>query len=166
MFLPSCKKRCWCIDGAVGCVPTCPHEAHLPRPDRCPNARLQNVPGRCCDQWTCTSPSGEVFALTMKDFWNSYVDDRDVIPNRQIMGTTEIGNDIPENVIYEDDISENGEQFQFYQNSNLDKYSKMVDEDWHKTNIIPGDIDGWFHFILFFVLLRFVTGIQHKDSLI
>uniref|UniRef100_H2Z8P7 Uncharacterized protein n=1 Tax=Ciona savignyi TaxID=51511 RepID=H2Z8P7_CIOSA len=59
-YEPSCKYRCWCIDGNEGCLPLCPHETQVPKFSVCPNARLVPVSGECCDQWECDSPTGEV----------------------------------------------------------------------------------------------------------
>uniref|UniRef100_H2Z9W1 CTCK domain-containing protein n=1 Tax=Ciona savignyi TaxID=51511 RepID=H2Z9W1_CIOSA len=58
MFQPSCKLRCWCMDGAEGCMPLCAHETQVPLAHLCPNARLQPVQGECCSRWVCDSPSG------------------------------------------------------------------------------------------------------------
>uniref|UniRef100_H2Z8P3 Uncharacterized protein n=1 Tax=Ciona savignyi TaxID=51511 RepID=H2Z8P3_CIOSA len=54
-YEPSCKYRCWCIDGNEGCLPLCPHETQVPKFSVCPNARLVPVSGECCDQWECDS---------------------------------------------------------------------------------------------------------------
>uniref|UniRef100_F6RJA6 Uncharacterized protein n=1 Tax=Ciona intestinalis TaxID=7719 RepID=F6RJA6_CIOIN len=59
MYEPSCKFRCWCMDGNEGCQPLCPHETHIPKFDICPNARLQPVSGECCDRWMCDSSSAQ-----------------------------------------------------------------------------------------------------------
>ena len=145
MFKPSCKKRCWCIDGAVACVPTCPHETQIPRSDRCPNARLQSSPGQCCEEWTCQSFTGETFTLPLENFWNEYVDDRG--DNSHLPGSTfdQIGNGIRDGPIYEDDIGDNIDELREYQNYpifSVVDYPVVSDDDWSKTNLIPGDIDG------------------------
>uniref|UniRef100_H2Z9W4 Connective tissue growth factor n=1 Tax=Ciona savignyi TaxID=51511 RepID=H2Z9W4_CIOSA len=57
MFQPSCKLRCWCMDGAEGCMPLCAHETQVPLAHLCPNARLQPVQGECCSRWVCDSPN-------------------------------------------------------------------------------------------------------------
>ena len=142
MFQPSCKKKCWCIDGDIGCVPACPHERLIPRADRCRNAHLQKVPGQCCDQWACQSSGGEIFILPLEDFWNEYVDDRSEKAHSPGIFLSQLGNGIRDGPIYEDEVG-------YYVNelrddpkpSNAD-YPIIGGEDWSKTNLIPGDIDG------------------------
>ncbi|XP_077363003.1 CCN family member 2b [Festucalex cinctus] len=38
-FQPSCKHQCVCMNGEIGCVPTCPSNVRLP--------------GKCCEEWAC-----------------------------------------------------------------------------------------------------------------
>lgn len=59
-FQSSCKYQCTCLDGAVGCVPFCAMTVRLPSPD-CPAPRLVKVPGKCCEEWQCDSPSKPTF---------------------------------------------------------------------------------------------------------
>lgn len=54
-FQSSCKYKCTCLDGAVGCVPLCSMDIRLPSPD-CPMPRRVKVPGKCCEEWECDSP--------------------------------------------------------------------------------------------------------------
>uniref|UniRef100_H2Z9V9 Cellular communication network factor 1, like 2 n=1 Tax=Ciona savignyi TaxID=51511 RepID=H2Z9V9_CIOSA len=75
MFQPSCKLRCWCMDGAEGCMPLCAHETQVPLAHLCPNARLQPVQGECCSRWVCDSPSGVPISLPLERFWSDYVSD-------------------------------------------------------------------------------------------
>ncbi|NXG20422.1 CTGF factor, partial [Grallaria varia] len=51
-FQPSCKLQCVCMDGAVGCVPLCPHDLRLPGPG-CPRPRRVKLHGQCCEEWVC-----------------------------------------------------------------------------------------------------------------
>ncbi|KPP63381.1 connective tissue growth factor b-like [Scleropages formosus] len=51
-FQPSCRHQCVCMDGEIGCVPTCGGVARLPSPD-CPYPRRIHIPGRCCEEWAC-----------------------------------------------------------------------------------------------------------------
>ncbi|XP_062898517.1 CCN family member 3-like isoform X1 [Mobula hypostoma] len=51
-FQPSCKYRCSCKDGLIGCVPRCNLDILLPSPD-CPFPKQVQVPGECCEQWVC-----------------------------------------------------------------------------------------------------------------
>ncbi|XP_041665759.1 CCN family member 2b isoform X2 [Cheilinus undulatus] len=51
-FQPSCKHHCVCMNGEIGCVPTCASEARLPSPD-CPYPRRISIPGKCCEEWVC-----------------------------------------------------------------------------------------------------------------
>ncbi|NXJ37301.1 WISP1 protein, partial [Ciconia maguari] len=50
-FQPNCKYNCTCINGAVGCIPTCTNS----RPPLvwCPNPKLIKMAGKCCEQWIC-----------------------------------------------------------------------------------------------------------------
>ncbi|XP_053876911.1 CCN family member 3 [Malaclemys terrapin pileata] len=57
-FQPSCKYQCACRDGQIGCVPRCNLDLLLPGPD-CPFPRKTEVPGECCEKWTC-DPKEEV----------------------------------------------------------------------------------------------------------
>lgn len=59
-FQSSCKYQCTCLDGAVGCVPLCSMDVRLPSPD-CPMPRRVKVPGKCCEEWECDSPSRHSF---------------------------------------------------------------------------------------------------------
>lgn len=54
-FESSCKYRCTCMDGAVGCVPFCKMDVRLPSPD-CPFPRRVKLPGKCCEEWVCDEP--------------------------------------------------------------------------------------------------------------
>ncbi|XP_076013228.1 CCN family member 2b [Genypterus blacodes] len=51
-FQPSCKHHCVCMNGEIGCVPTCASRVRLPSPD-CPYLRAIQIPGRCCEEWVC-----------------------------------------------------------------------------------------------------------------
>ncbi|XP_019744484.1 CCN family member 2b [Hippocampus comes] len=51
-FQPSCKHQCVCMNGEIGCVPTCPGVVRFPSPD-CPYPRRVRIPGRCCEEWAC-----------------------------------------------------------------------------------------------------------------
>uniref|UniRef100_A0A4W5JPN3 CCN family member 3 n=1 Tax=Hucho hucho TaxID=62062 RepID=A0A4W5JPN3_9TELE len=53
-FQPSCKYRCLCVNGAIGCVPLCT-DSHPPRV-WCQTPRRVKLPGRCCEQWICDEP--------------------------------------------------------------------------------------------------------------
>uniref|UniRef100_F6RI21 Connective tissue growth factor n=1 Tax=Ciona intestinalis TaxID=7719 RepID=F6RI21_CIOIN len=77
MFQPTCKLRCWCMDGADACTSLCPHEIQVPLPHVCPHARLQPIPGQCCSAWVCDAPSGESAVLPMDRFWNEYVSEHE-----------------------------------------------------------------------------------------
>lgn len=51
-FFPgnSCKFTCICVNGDIGCYPTCPRKP----PSTCQNPRLcRPKKGECCGQWTC-----------------------------------------------------------------------------------------------------------------
>uniref|UniRef100_A0A3Q3GEX8 CCN family member 3 n=1 Tax=Labrus bergylta TaxID=56723 RepID=A0A3Q3GEX8_9LABR len=51
-FQPSCKHHCVCMNGEIGCVPTCASDVRLPSPD-CPYPRRITIPGKCCEEWVC-----------------------------------------------------------------------------------------------------------------
>ncbi|KAM6959500.1 CCN family member 2b isoform 2-T2 [Aplochiton taeniatus] len=51
-FQPSCKHHCVCMNGEIGCVPTCASDVRLPSPD-CPYPRRIQIPGKCCEEWVC-----------------------------------------------------------------------------------------------------------------
>ncbi|XP_029976190.1 CCN family member 2-like isoform X2 [Salarias fasciatus] len=51
-FRPTCKHQCVCMNGEIGCVPTCPTKARPPSPD-CPYPRPVHIPGKCCEDWVC-----------------------------------------------------------------------------------------------------------------
>ncbi|XP_033982089.1 CCN family member 2b [Trematomus bernacchii] len=51
-FEPSCKHRCVCMNGEIGCVPLCASDFLLPSPD-CPYPQRIHIPGRCCEEWVC-----------------------------------------------------------------------------------------------------------------
>ncbi|XP_028674847.1 CCN family member 2b [Erpetoichthys calabaricus] len=51
-FQPSCKHHCICMNGEIGCVPTCANDMQLPSPD-CPFPRRIKIPGKCCEDWVC-----------------------------------------------------------------------------------------------------------------
>ncbi|KAG7335971.1 hypothetical protein KOW79_000664 [Hemibagrus wyckioides] len=53
-FQPSCKYRCLCVNGAIGCVPLCTES--LPPRGWCQLPKLVKIPGRCCEQWICNEP--------------------------------------------------------------------------------------------------------------
>uniref|UniRef100_H2Z8P4 Uncharacterized protein n=1 Tax=Ciona savignyi TaxID=51511 RepID=H2Z8P4_CIOSA len=105
-YEPSCKYRCWCIDGNEGCLPLCPHETQVPKFSVCPNARLVPVSGECCDQWECDSPTGEVVRLPMERFWADYVEEKpeNPAPSRSPKVPAR-GNGIRDGIIYEEDPS-------------------------------------------------------------
>lgn len=73
-FQPSCKYQCACRDGQIGCVPRCNLDLLLPGPD-CPFPRKIEVPGECCEKWTCDpkedvtlgsfAMAGELFRLAI-----------------------------------------------------------------------------------------------------
>ncbi|XP_030051164.1 CCN family member 1-like [Microcaecilia unicolor] len=65
-FQPSCKHQCTCIDGAVGCAPLCPQELPLASL-KCPNPRLVNVPGRCCQKFICIKGAKKPGGVTFDD---------------------------------------------------------------------------------------------------
>lgn len=47
----SCELTCVCVNGDIGCYPTCPSEP----PKKCQNPRLEQAedPSACCGVWTC-----------------------------------------------------------------------------------------------------------------
>ncbi|XP_076865798.1 CCN family member 2b [Brachyhypopomus gauderio] len=51
-FQPNCKHQCVCMNGEIGCVPTCASAIRLPSPD-CPYPRRIQIPGKCCEEWVC-----------------------------------------------------------------------------------------------------------------
>ncbi|XP_037650636.1 CCN family member 2b [Sebastes umbrosus] len=51
-FQPSCKHHCVCMNGEIGCVPTCASDVRLPSPD-CPYPHPVQIPGKCCEEWVC-----------------------------------------------------------------------------------------------------------------
>ncbi|XP_028819471.1 CCN family member 2b [Denticeps clupeoides] len=64
-FQPSCKHQCVCMNGEIGCVPTCVGDIRVPSPD-CPYPRRVQIPGKCCEEWVCdTSPHGLPFESAM-----------------------------------------------------------------------------------------------------
>ncbi|KAM9306655.1 CCN family member 2b [Pholidichthys leucotaenia] len=52
-FQPSCKHKCVCMNGEIGCVPTCVTKAPLPSLD-CPYPHRIHIPGKCCEEWLCS----------------------------------------------------------------------------------------------------------------
>ncbi|KAI8512442.1 hypothetical protein Bbelb_090810 [Branchiostoma belcheri] len=60
-FELSCREKCVCQNGAVGCTPLCPQEVRMPSDD-CPFPRLEKVPGKCCKQWMCDAKPKELSA--------------------------------------------------------------------------------------------------------
>ena len=137
------------MDGAIGCVPLCPHETQLPRPDRCPNARLQPVTGQCCDQWACDTSSGDITILPLNNFWDEYVDVKSGdAPSENLL--PEVGNGVRDGVIYEDDVGENADDLLGYQMTQTMNFNPELnlEESWHQNNLLPGDIFGEFSFTL------------------
>ncbi|XP_059366305.1 CCN family member 2-like [Carassius carassius] len=64
-FQPSCKHQCVCINGEIGCVPTCASNIRLPSPD-CPYPRHVQIPGKCCEEWVCDQiPQEDTFQSVM-----------------------------------------------------------------------------------------------------
>ncbi|KAK6474195.1 CCN family member 2-like [Huso huso] len=57
-FQPSCKHQCICMNGEIGCVPTCSNDVQLPSPD-CPSPRRVKIPGKCCEDWVCGQDQGD-----------------------------------------------------------------------------------------------------------
>ncbi|XP_056154356.1 CCN family member 2b isoform X2 [Lampris incognitus] len=67
-FQPSCKHHCVCMNGEIGCVPTCANDVWLPTPD-CPYPRRFQIPGKCCDEWICDqTPQDHLFESAMAVF--------------------------------------------------------------------------------------------------
>uniref|UniRef100_W5MKH3 CCN family member 4 n=2 Tax=Lepisosteus oculatus TaxID=7918 RepID=W5MKH3_LEPOC len=56
-FQPSCKYKCLCVNGAIGCVSLC--DSQPPRV-WCQSPRRVKVPGKCCEQWICDEESKKV----------------------------------------------------------------------------------------------------------
>ncbi|XP_071230939.1 CCN family member 2b isoform X1 [Salvelinus alpinus] len=64
-FQPSCKHQCVCMNGEIGCVPTCASDVWLPSPD-CPYPRRIQIPGKCCEEWVCDqSPQDNPYQSAM-----------------------------------------------------------------------------------------------------
>ncbi|XP_048057929.1 CCN family member 2b isoform X1 [Megalobrama amblycephala] len=64
-FQPSCKHQCVCMNGEIGCVPTCASNIRLPSPD-CPYPRRVQIPGKCCEEWVCDQiPQEDTFQSAM-----------------------------------------------------------------------------------------------------
>ncbi|KAK1152991.1 CCN family member 2-like [Acipenser oxyrinchus oxyrinchus] len=64
-FQPSCKHQCICMNGEIGCVPTCSNDVRLPSPD-CPSPRRVKIPGKCCEDWVCgQDQGGDLFQAAM-----------------------------------------------------------------------------------------------------
>ncbi|KAK7124695.1 hypothetical protein R3I94_018922 [Phoxinus phoxinus] len=64
-FQPSCKHQCVCMNGEIGCVPTCANNIRLPTPD-CPYPRRVQIPGKCCEEWVCDQiPQEDTFQSAM-----------------------------------------------------------------------------------------------------
>ncbi|KAL4629870.1 WNT1-inducible-signaling pathway protein 1-like isoform X1 [Arapaima gigas] len=53
-FQPSCKYRCLCVNGAIGCVPLCTDSQ--PPLVWCQAPRRVKLPGHCCEEWICDEP--------------------------------------------------------------------------------------------------------------
>nr|XP_026691731.1 protein CYR61-like [Ciona intestinalis] len=145
MFQPTCKLRCWCMDGADACTSLCPHEIQVPLPHVCPHARLQPIPGQCCSAWVCDAPSGESAVLPMDRFWNEYVSEHEptdisssVLP---LATVEELGSNVADDVVYESDGGPDGDEIIDYQLRYVDSPQIDVgDEDsWSETNLIPGE---------------------------
>lgn len=67
-FQPSCKHHCICMNGEIGCVPTCASDMRLPSPD-CPYPRRIQIPGQCCEEWVCDeTPQEDTFESAMAVF--------------------------------------------------------------------------------------------------
>ncbi|CAK8683313.1 unnamed protein product [Clavelina lepadiformis] len=54
-FNIGCKVTCTCIDGYLGCSPQCPITITATAPKNCLHPRLVTKPGKCCEEWACTS---------------------------------------------------------------------------------------------------------------
>ncbi|CDQ95778.1 unnamed protein product [Oncorhynchus mykiss] len=64
-FQPSCKHQCVCMNGEIGCVPTCANNVLLASPD-CPYPRRIQIPGKCCEEWVCDqSPQDNPYQSAM-----------------------------------------------------------------------------------------------------
>ncbi|XP_069051637.1 CCN family member 2b isoform X2 [Lepisosteus oculatus] len=64
-FQPSCGHQCLCVNGEIGCVPTCANDVRLPSPD-CPYPRRIQIPGQCCEEWVCDqTPQDSLFQSVM-----------------------------------------------------------------------------------------------------
>ncbi|XP_043941960.1 CCN family member 1 [Protopterus annectens] len=89
-FQPNCKHQCTCIDGALGCLPLCPQELHLPNLG-CPNPRLIKVPGQCCEEWVCDERKDRIDLLeTMLKKEFDYDSKEDELTNRnELIRTTD-----------------------------------------------------------------------------
>ncbi|XP_010871384.2 CCN family member 2b isoform X2 [Esox lucius] len=67
-FQPSCKHQCVCMNGEIGCVPTCASDVRLPSLD-CPYPRRIQIPGQCCEEWVCDhSPEENPYQSAMAVF--------------------------------------------------------------------------------------------------
>ncbi|MBN3321400.1 CTGF factor, partial [Atractosteus spatula] len=66
-FQPSCGHQCLCVNGEIGCVPTCANDVRLPSPD-CPYPRRVQIPGQCCEEWVCDqTPQESLFQSVMAE---------------------------------------------------------------------------------------------------
>ncbi|KAG9328037.1 hypothetical protein JZ751_016893, partial [Albula glossodonta] len=64
-FQPSCKHQCICMNGEIGCVPTCTPDIQLPSP-HCPAPQRITIPGQCCEEWVCgPTPPDQTFQPAM-----------------------------------------------------------------------------------------------------
>jgi len=123
----SCKEKCWCFEGYSGCMPTCPVEAWIPDPTECPNAFMVEVPGECCPRWECGEP---IHDLTQEVTYSH-------------------SNEILDNIIYDEDIGDVGDELLDYQltpfeqeqdENNLYGLHLLDEVDSLENNILPGDI--------------------------
>ncbi|XP_078489152.1 CCN family member 2-like [Ciona intestinalis] len=146
MFQPSCKLRCWCMDGADACTSLCAHEVQAPLPHICPNARLQPISGQCCSSWVCDTPSGEPAILPMDRFWNEYVSEHEptdisssVLP---LAAVDELGSNVADDVVYESDGGPDGDEIIDYQLRYVDspQIGAGGEDSWSETNLIPGEV--------------------------
>nr|CAB3267752.1 connective tissue growth factor-like [Phallusia mammillata] len=55
VFNPSCKARCFCIDGDIGCVPTCILSRTPATGLGCDHPRILRRKEECCAKWTCVN---------------------------------------------------------------------------------------------------------------
>ncbi|KAJ8300692.1 hypothetical protein KUTeg_022211, partial [Tegillarca granosa] len=62
-FKLDCKQLCTCQNGRYGCINLCPQEHRPPDKSHCPNARLTQVRGQCCQEWTCEESYDELERL-------------------------------------------------------------------------------------------------------